>query len=180
MFCLVVHGLKMCSHILHNLYEYCHRLHIPIQGTHIVLVSWLLFLGSSTVSRCTRGFGAAAIRPIPAFSSLGTLSRSSSAIPSCRPLFPAWPFGHWLRGFASWLRAACSSLSAGLWDGYEWTVHPFPCRMQSPETSSYEIETRQSTNKYSVLAGFLVSVFGCFPLCFPFTGFCYATEYVTI
>ena len=94
----------------------------------------LWFWVSSTVSRCTFGNGGEATRPTFASLSSCSLSRSSPAIPRCRPLHSPSPSGHFCpvcgkSALLVWLWLSSRTLHA-----LECRPHSCPSLTQSPET----------------------------------------------
>lgn len=100
----------------------------------VVSSSSLSFWASSTASRCTFGFGGAAICPILASLSSCLQSRSSPAIHGCRPFHSPSLFGHFCPDCGKSVLSVWPWLSSRTLRVLECILHSFPSLTQSPET----------------------------------------------
>ena len=96
--------------------------------------SLLWFWASSIVSKYTSGTGGEATHPNLALLSSCSLSRSSPAIPGCRPLRSASPFGHSCPDYGKSVLLVWLWLSSRTLRVLECILHSFPSQAQSPET----------------------------------------------
>ena len=96
--------------------------------------SLLWFWASSIVSKYTSGTGGEATCPIPASLSSCSRSRSSPAIPGCRPLHSPSPFGHFCPDCGKSVLSVWPWLSSRTLRAPECRLHSCPSLTQSPET----------------------------------------------